>query len=89
MIILVLIPAFYIHYVNLHASLIEFLYITKPKIIMSLGFKVFCNNLSDDLIPEIKKRLNEFEMDVDIHPNFSFATQTRFLPFKFQLTNFT
>jgi len=54
---------------------------------MSLNLNVYCKELSDDIIPKIKKRLNDFEMDVDIHPDFSFTDQTGFLPFKFRLTN--
>ncbi len=54
---------------------------------MSLDLNVYCKELSDDLISKIVKRLNEYEMTVEIHPEFSFKTQTGFLPFKFRLTN--
>ena len=54
---------------------------------MSLDITVYTRQLSDDLIPKIQKRLNDFEMTCEIHPEFSFADQTGFLPFKFQLTN--
>ncbi|MES2108848.1 MAG: hypothetical protein V4577_08880 [Bacteroidota bacterium] len=54
---------------------------------MSLDLNVYCKELSDDLIPRIVKRLNQYEMVVEIHPDFSFETQTGFLPFKFRLTN--
>ena len=54
---------------------------------MSLDLNVYCKELSDDLIPKIKKRLNDYEMEIDIHPDFSFKDQTGFLPFKFRLTN--
>src|SRR5271156_5375911 len=54
---------------------------------MSLDLNVYCKELSDDLIPKIVRRLNEYEMAVEIHPEFSFKTQTGFLPFKFRLTN--
>jgi hypothetical protein len=33
------------------------------------------------------KRLNEYGMAVEIHPEFSFKTKTGFLPFKFRLAN--
>ena len=54
---------------------------------MSLDITVYTRQLSDDLIPKIQRRLNDFEMTCEIHPEFSFAGQTGFLPFKFQLTN--
>jgi hypothetical protein len=54
---------------------------------MSLDLNVYCNELSDDLIPKIVKRLNQYEMTVEIHPDFSFNNQTGFLPFKFRLIN--
>ena len=54
---------------------------------MSLNINVYTENLSDELIPKILKRLNEFEMEVEVHPEFSFETQEGFLPFKFSLKN--
>lgn len=54
---------------------------------MSLDLKVYTKNISDDLIPKIVKRLNDFEMVVEVHPEFSFNDQIGFLPFKFRLTN--
>ncbi|SIT94827.1 hypothetical protein [Pontibacter indicus] len=54
---------------------------------MSLDINVFTRNLSDDLIPKIVERLNDYEMVVEVHPDFSFSSQTGFLPFKFQLKN--
>ena len=54
---------------------------------MSLDLNVYCKELSDDLIPKIVKRLNQYEMIVEIHPDFSFTNQTGFLPFKFRLTD--
>jgi hypothetical protein len=53
---------------------------------MSLDIKVYTKILSDDLIPKMVKRLNDYEMVVEIHPDFSFKTQTGYLPFKFRLT---
>ena len=52
---------------------------------MSLDINVFAEKLSDELIPKIVKRLNEFEMEVEIHPDFSFETQEGFLTFRFSL----
>ena len=54
---------------------------------MSLEIKVYCKELSDDLIPKIVERLNNYDMVVEVHPDFSFKDQTGFLPFKFRLTN--
>jgi len=54
---------------------------------MSLEITVYTKNLSDELIPEIQKRLNKFEMECEFHPEFSFKDQSGFLPFKFQLKN--
>ncbi|MFZ6012608.1 MAG: hypothetical protein ACOYXT_19850 [Bacteroidota bacterium] len=54
---------------------------------MSLDIIVYTRELSNDLIPKIQKRLNDFEMICELHPKFSFSDQTGFLPFKFQLTN--
>ena len=54
---------------------------------MSLDINVYSKTLSDDLIPKIVKRLNDYEMIVEVHPEFSFDDQTGFLPFKFRLTN--
>jgi hypothetical protein len=54
--------------------------------IMSLDIKVYCRQLSDDLIPQIVKRLNDYDMVVEVYPDFSFNDYSGFLPFKFQLT---
>ena len=53
---------------------------------MSLNINIYTNYLSDSLIPNIIKRLNDYEMFVEVHPDFSFNNQTGFLPFKFKLT---
>ncbi|KGO88141.1 hypothetical protein Q765_03580 [Flavobacterium rivuli WB 3.3-2 = DSM 21788] len=54
---------------------------------MSLEINVYCKELSDDLIPKIIERLSDYEIVVEIHPDFSFKDQKGFLPFKFRLTN--
>ena len=54
---------------------------------MSLEIKVYMKEVSDDLIPQIVSRLNDFEMTCEIDPNFSFKDKTGFLPFKFRLLN--
>jgi hypothetical protein len=54
---------------------------------MSLDITVYTRDISDDLIPKIQRRLNDFEMICEMYPEFSFKEQTGFLSFKFQLTN--
>jgi hypothetical protein len=54
---------------------------------MSLDINVYTKYLSDDLIPKIVERLNDYEMVVEVYPNFSFSGQSGFLPFKFRLSN--
>lgn len=54
---------------------------------MSLDLQVYTKRVSDDLIPKIVSRLNEYEMICEVAPSFSFEDQSGFLPFKFQLTN--
>lgn len=43
---------------------------------MSLDINVYIKTLSDDLVPKIIKRLNDYEMVVEVHPDFSFHDQT-------------
>ncbi len=54
---------------------------------MSLDLQVYTCQPSDNLIPQIVHRLNEYEMSVEIHPDFSFVDHSGFLPFKFRLTD--
>ncbi|MDF2457220.1 MAG: hypothetical protein K0R51_3213 [Cytophagaceae bacterium] len=56
---------------------------------MSLDLTVYCQEISETLIPKIVKRLNDFDMAVEIHPGFKFDEQadTGFLPFKFRFKN--
>ena len=53
---------------------------------MSLDITVYCNSISENLVPKILERLNDFDMNVEIHPNFKFdqKNDTGFLPFKFR-----
>lgn len=37
---------------------------------MSQSIDVYCKNLSAELVPKIVKRLNDFDMVVEIHPDF-------------------
>ena len=56
---------------------------------MSLDLNVYCKNLSADLVPKIVKRLNDFDMVVEVHPHFKLDQEhdTGFVPFKFRLKN--
>ena len=56
---------------------------------MSLDLNVYCKNLSADLVPKIVKRLNDFDMVVEVHPDFKLdqESDTGFVPFKFRLKN--
>lgn len=56
---------------------------------MSLDLTVYCKNLSADLVPKMAKRLNDFDMVVEIHPDFKFDQKKDigFVPFKFRLKN--
>lgn len=54
---------------------------------MSLDINVYTKSISEDLIPKILKRLNDFDMVVEIHPDFKFDqnNDSGFVPFKFRL----
>ena len=56
---------------------------------MSLSFVVYCNEVSPNLVPKLMKRLNDFDMVAEVHPDFRFdqESDSGFLPFKFQLKN--
>ncbi|MDJ1467770.1 hypothetical protein [Xanthocytophaga flava] len=56
---------------------------------MSLNITVYCKQVSPDLIPQIMRRLNEYDMIVEVYPAFKFDQQKDigFLPFKFRLKN--
>jgi len=53
---------------------------------MSLANKVYCKQVSKEMIPIIMKRLNSFDMIASVHPDFKFDAETDsgFLPFKFR-----
>ena len=52
---------------------------------MSLEMLTFVPAVDDARVPAWLKRLGELGMDCEIHPDFSFASQTGFLPFKLRL----
>ena len=53
---------------------------------MSLEMQVFVPGVDDSLIPKWVSRLNSLDMKCEIHPEFSFSSQSGFLPFKVELT---
>lgn len=55
---------------------------------MSLEIIVYCKEVSNDLIPQMMKRLNDYDMVTEVHPEFNFNGENAgFLPFKFRLSN--
>ncbi len=53
---------------------------------MGLTYAVYANELSDSLIPQWVEMMNPPGMICEIHPEFSFADHSGFLPFKLRLT---
>ena len=56
---------------------------------MSLDVNVYCISLSAALVPGIVKRLNDFDMVAEVHPDFKLDEEhdSGFVPFKFRLKN--
>lgn len=56
---------------------------------MSIDIKVYCKQVSPDLVPKIMKRLNDYDMVVEVHPEFKFDQEndSGFVPFKFRFKN--
>ncbi|PHQ59062.1 MAG: hypothetical protein COC08_09285, partial [Maribacter sp.] len=54
---------------------------------MSLDLNVYIDKIDDQIIPKWIERMNEFDMECEIHPEFSFANHSGFLPFKIKLKN--
>ena len=52
---------------------------------MSLDLNVYVEKIEDEIIPKWINRLNQFDMDCEIHPDFSFNDHSGFLPFKIKL----
>lgn len=54
---------------------------------MSQSIDVYCRELSAALVPKILKRLNDYDMKVEVHPDFALSQEndSGFVPFKFQL----
>jgi hypothetical protein len=54
---------------------------------MSLDLNVYVDRIDDQIIPKWIERMNEFDMECEIHPDFSFEDHSGFLPFKIKLKN--
>ena len=54
---------------------------------MSLVLNVYIDEIDDQIIPKWIERMNEFDMECEIHPDFSFEDHSGFLPFKIKLRN--
>jgi len=54
---------------------------------MSLDLNVYVEKIDDQIIPLWLKEMNQFDMECEIHPEFSFNNHSGFLPFKIKLTN--
>ncbi len=52
---------------------------------MSLVMNTFVSDIGDDVIPDWLKYFENAGMPCEIHPDFSFADQSGFLPFKLSL----
>jgi len=54
---------------------------------MSLDLNVYVKQIDDSIIPKWIERMNQFDMECEIHPDFSFNDHSGFLPFKIRLKN--
>lgn len=52
---------------------------------MSLVIELYVEDIDDSIIPSWIKRMNDFDMSCEIHPEFSFKDHSGFLPFKIRL----
>ena len=52
---------------------------------MSMSYNVYLKDIDDSSVQEWISELNKLGMDCEIHPEFSFKTQTGFLPFKIKI----
>jgi len=52
---------------------------------MSLSIEVYTRELPADIVKKFVKRLNDFDMEVEVHPEFAFDAEkdSGFVPFKF------
>ena len=54
---------------------------------MSLDLNVYVKQIDDSIISKWIDRMNQFDMECEIHPDFSFNDHSGFLPFKIRLKN--
>lgn len=54
---------------------------------MSLYLNVYVDKIDDQIIPKWIERMNQFDIECEIHPDFSFDDHSGFLPFKIKLIN--
>lgn len=53
---------------------------------MGMDITIYTKELSADLIPKIKERFSDFQMDIEFHPRFKFDEQAKgFLPVKLKI----
>jgi hypothetical protein len=54
---------------------------------IGMDINIYTKGYSEDLIPKIKKRFEDFHMDIEFHPEFKFDEQsdTGFLPIKLKV----
>ncbi|MFD0616889.1 hypothetical protein ACFQZR_05390 [Paenibacillus sp. GCM10027629] len=50
---------------------------------MSYDLTVHLKCLNDSIIPKWLAEITKFNMDIDVHPDFSFSNHSGFLPFRF------
>ncbi|MCA4782642.1 hypothetical protein IF125_10260 [Empedobacter stercoris] len=56
---------------------------------MNLEVIVFTSDFDDKILYDIIKKMNEFDMTCEVHPNIKLNEHSGFLPFKFKFTNST
>lgn len=56
---------------------------------MGMTYNVFMSDIDDSKIPEWIGELNKLGMECNVHPEFSFKTQTGFLPFRIKIEKHT
>jgi len=54
---------------------------------MSLDLNVYVKQIDNSIISKWIDRMNQFDMECEIHPDFSFNDHSGFLPFKIRLKN--
>jgi len=54
---------------------------------MSLDLNVYVKEIDDSIIPKWIDKMNSFDMECEIHPDFSFSDHSGFLPFKIKFKN--